>query len=195
MGICWLEYTIILHWKLKWRWWVDNLSHGGCDRDDMNDDSPFTLFFYPFQESSQLQSFKTFQGWMYKRFKQPEFNFLTNQSRESVFSILWGTNLITFNLSYFASKMKFLLQDTLQYVSQFFERSWASSNFQLQTLWASILCIKKQKYRAQDWSRGFPHHIHVVLWDWEPLGWGVISHMGCDMEMLLNITGYWYWFF
>ena len=161
----------------------------------MNDDSPFTLFFYPFQESSQLQSFKTFQGWMYKRFKQPEFNFLTNQSRESVFSTLWGKNLITFNLSYFASKMKFLLQDTLQYVSQFFERSWASSNFQLQTLWASILCIKKQKYRAQDWSRGFPHHIHVVLWDWEPLGWGVISHMGCDMEMLLNNTGYWYWFF
>ena len=43
---------------------------------------------------------------------------------------------------------------------------------------------------AQDWSREFTHHIVVVLWDVEPLYWGLISHIGCEMQMILNIKGY-----
>ncbi|KNZ45473.1 hypothetical protein VP01_807g3 [Puccinia sorghi] len=36
------------------------------------------------------------------------------------------------------------------------------------------------------------HHIHVVLWDLEPheCVWGGMSHSVCEMEMILNITGY-----
>ena len=49
-GRWWLEYTVILHWKSNWRWWVDNISHGGCDRDELNDKIPsFTLFFTLFR--------------------------------------------------------------------------------------------------------------------------------------------------
>ena len=48
-----LYYNITL--AIELRLWVDNLSHGGCERDDPNDDGSFTLFFKTFQHSSQLQ--------------------------------------------------------------------------------------------------------------------------------------------
>jgi len=39
-------------------------------------------------------------------------------------------------------------------------------------------------------EQGFTHYILVVLWDVQTIYWGLISHIGCEMEMILNITGY-----
>ena len=62
LGRCWFEYTIILHFQLNWRWWVDNLSQGGCDRDDLNDDGQFTIFFLPFSGIISASIIQEFSG-------------------------------------------------------------------------------------------------------------------------------------
>jgi len=106
-----LYYNITL--AIELRLWVDNLSHDGCERDDLNDDCSFTLFLEPFSGLIPASIIQEFSWMTVKIFEHLEFNFWTNQSRESLVSKLWGTNELTFHLNYYASKMEFLLQDEL----------------------------------------------------------------------------------
>ncbi|KNZ48196.1 hypothetical protein VP01_5842g1 [Puccinia sorghi] len=77
--------SVAVVYSHTFRWWFDNISHGGCDLNN----SPFTLFFSLFRIYLSFNISRIVRhDSTKKKFKHLEFNSWTSQSRESLVSKL-----------------------------------------------------------------------------------------------------------